>query len=191
MTGFEPATSCSQSRRATKLRYIPIFILAWVMRMKGCAKQQRLKFSIMTTSINHPIEQLPGLSKSQLQQLNSLGISTTFELLRQGNSLAQRQQLSAQLSTNIKHINKWTALANLARIPGVGCQYCGLLLHAGVSTPQQLAVMTVQRLHPQLLRLQVQLFRRADLAPDTSMVASWIQQAQQMISDSHQGKRSG
>jgi hypothetical protein len=23
MTGFEPATSCSQSRRATKLRYIP------------------------------------------------------------------------------------------------------------------------------------------------------------------------
>ena len=24
MTGFEPATSCSQSRRATKLRYIPV-----------------------------------------------------------------------------------------------------------------------------------------------------------------------
>jgi hypothetical protein len=23
MTGFEPAASCSQSRRATKLRYIP------------------------------------------------------------------------------------------------------------------------------------------------------------------------
>ena len=26
MTGFEPATSCSQSRRATKLRYIPMTI---------------------------------------------------------------------------------------------------------------------------------------------------------------------
>jgi hypothetical protein len=25
MTGFEPAASCSQSRRATKLRYIPFF----------------------------------------------------------------------------------------------------------------------------------------------------------------------
>ena len=24
MTGFEPATSCSQSKRATKLRYIPL-----------------------------------------------------------------------------------------------------------------------------------------------------------------------
>jgi hypothetical protein len=26
MTGFEPAASCSQSRRATKLRYIPYII---------------------------------------------------------------------------------------------------------------------------------------------------------------------
>ena len=128
--------------------------------------------------MNHPIDRLPGLTKAQLQQLNDLGILTTFDLLRRGNSVAQRQQLSTQLSTNIKHINKWTALANLARIPGVGAQHCGLLLHAGVSTPQQLATMSVQRLHPQLLRLQVQLFRRADLAPDTGTVAGWIQQAQ-------------
>ncbi|EDX86299.1 hypothetical protein S7335_4002 [Synechococcus sp. PCC 7335] len=135
----------------------------------------------MVTSINHPLDQLPGLTKGQVRQLNEIGILTTFELLRKGNSVVQRQQLSKQLSTSIKHINKWTALANLARIPSVGCQYCGLLLHAGVSTPQQLATMTVQRLHPQLLRLQVQLFRRADLAPDVGMVASWIQQAQQMI----------
>ncbi|MBE9059991.1 DUF4332 domain-containing protein [cf. Phormidesmis sp. LEGE 11477] len=135
----------------------------------------------MVTSINHPLDQLPGLTKVQVQQLNELGILTTFDLLRHGNSVAQRQQLSTRLSTNIKHINKWTALANLARVPSVGCQHCGLLLHAGISTPQQLAKMTVQRLHPQLLRLQVQLFRRADLAPDMGMVASWIQQAQQMI----------
>jgi hypothetical protein len=27
MTGFEPATSCSQSRRATKLRYIPLHLV--------------------------------------------------------------------------------------------------------------------------------------------------------------------
>lgn len=128
-------------------------------------------------SVNHPLDQLPGLSAQQLKQFNDCDIFTTFDLLRQGNTLQQRQQLSAQLSTNIKYINKWTALANLARIPGVGLQYCGLLLHAGVSTPQQLATMTVQRLHPQLLRLQVQLFKRADLAPDTAQVASWIAQA--------------
>ena len=132
-------------------------------------------------SVNHPIAQLPGLSPSQIEQLNACGIATTFDLLRQGNRLSQRQQLSAQLVTHIKHINKWTALANLARIPGVGCQHCGLLLHAGVSTPEQLATMTVQQLHPQLLRLQTQLFKRADLAPNSAQVAGCIQQAKRMV----------
>lgn len=135
----------------------------------------------MVKSANHPIAQLPGLMASHIEQLKACGIVTTFDLLRQGNSVAQRQQLSAQLNTNIKHINKWAALANLARIPSVGCEHCGLLLHAGVSTPQQLSTMTVQRLYPQLLRLQVQLFNRADLAPDTAQVAGWIQQAQMMM----------
>lgn len=128
-------------------------------------------------SANHPIAQIPGLNASQIEALSVCGIATTFDLLRQGNSLAQRQQLSAQLATHLKHINKWTALANLARIPSVGCQHCGLLLHAGVSTPKQLATMTVQQLHPQLRRLQIQLFKRADLAPDTAQVAAWIRQA--------------
>ena len=132
------------------------------------------------TSINHSITQLPGLTQPQIAQLNAAGILTTFDLLRQGNSIAGRQALSQRLSTHIKYINKWAALANLARIPGVGTQHCGLLLHAGVSTPQQLSTMTAQRLHPQLLRLQVQLFGRADLAPSVAEVAVWIQQARQM-----------
>ena len=134
----------------------------------------------MVRSANHSIACLPGLSEAQVQQLNALGIATTFELLRQGNSLPQRQRLSQQLNIHIKHVNKWAALANLARIPSVGCQYCGLLLNAGVSTPQQLAATTVQQLHPQLRRLQVQLLNRADLAPGTAQVAAWIHQAQRL-----------
>ena len=129
---------------------------------------------------NYSIDRLPGVSAAQAQQLSNVGITTTFDLLRQGNRLPQRQALSAQLNMHIKHINKWTALANLARIPGVGCDYCGLLLNAGVSTPQQLATMTVQRLHPQLQRLQIQLLNRADLAPDTTQVAGWIRAARGM-----------
>lgn len=134
----------------------------------------------MVKSANHSIDDLPGLSKPQIHQLNAIGISTTFDLLRQGNSVTQRQQLSKKLSTNVKHINKWTALANLARIPGVGCQHCGLLLHAGVSTPQQLSTMSAQRLHPQLLRLQIQLLNRVDRTVDMAQVAAWIEQAKGM-----------
>jgi hypothetical protein len=135
----------------------------------------------MLQSANHAIAQLPGLSDVEVSQLSAIGIVTTFDLLRQGNSLVQRQQLSRQLNTNIKYINKWAALANLARVPSVGCEYCGLLLHVGVSTPHQLSLMSVQRLHLQLLRLQVQLFSRSDLAPEAAQVATWIRQAQLMV----------
>ena len=34
MTGFEPATPCSQSICATKLRYIPFFFLFWIVSKK-------------------------------------------------------------------------------------------------------------------------------------------------------------
>ncbi|MEO1391252.1 MAG: hypothetical protein AAFV85_28325, partial [Cyanobacteria bacterium J06634_6] len=54
------------------------------------------------TSQNYPIAQLPGLSPDQVQQLSDCGISTTFELLRRGNSTEQRHQLSTQLNTNLK-----------------------------------------------------------------------------------------
>lgn len=33
MTGFEPAASCSQSRRATKLRYIPMISIEIAYRL--------------------------------------------------------------------------------------------------------------------------------------------------------------
>ena len=34
MTGFEPAASCTQNKRATELRYIPIFIVIGITDIK-------------------------------------------------------------------------------------------------------------------------------------------------------------
>ncbi len=31
MTGFEPATFCTQNKRATKLRYIPLYLLGIII----------------------------------------------------------------------------------------------------------------------------------------------------------------
>ena len=131
---------------------------------------------------NWAIEQLPGISNDQQQQLNALNISTTLDLLKRTRSQAARLQLAQQLNSHIQHINKWTALAKLACIPSVGCQYCGLLLHAGISSPHQLALLSVAQLHRQLKRLQIKLMQRADLSPDTSQVSQWIAEAKQLCS---------
>lgn len=124
-----------------------------------------------------PIEQLPGLTPQDKSQLQECGIATTGQLIRKAGTPATRQGLANRLQIHIQHINKWVVLADLARIPSVGCQYCGLLLHAGVGSVSQLAQMPVQRLHQQILRLQVATMQRRDLCPSVGEVEKWIQQA--------------
>ena len=130
-----------------------------------------------TTSADWSIDQLPGLSTDDHNRLIASGIQTTLQLLQQGKTPEKRGILASQLQIPIRHINKWVALADLARIPGVGCQYCGLLLHAGVASPTQLAKTPLDRLHRQMLKLQVATLQRRDLCPAIGEVEQWSQQA--------------
>ena len=128
-------------------------------------------------SCSWSIEQLAGLSKENQLQLLELGIKTTGELLQIANTPTARLELANRLQLHIQYINKWVALADLARIPSVGCQYCGLLLHAGIASVSQLAQTPIHRLHPQILRLQVATMQRKDLCPSVEQVQQWIKQA--------------
>lgn len=129
-------------------------------------------------SCSWSIEQLAGLSKENQLQLLELGIKTTGELLQIAKTPTARLELANRLQLHIQYINKWVALADLARIPSVGCQYCGLLLHAGIASVSQLAQTPIHRLHPQILRLQVATMQRKDLCPSVDQVQQWIKQAQ-------------
>jgi len=124
-----------------------------------------------------PIEQLPGLSAVEQQKLREAGICSTAELLERTQSPAQRQVFSQQLGLHLKSVGKWAALADLARVPGVGCDYCGLLLHSGIASVAMLAGASVHRLHPQVMRLYVANLQRRDLTPTASQVAQWIARA--------------
>jgi len=139
------------------------------------AARQRIKFG------NFPIGELPGLSESDCYQLAECGIFTTKQLLVKGNTAENRLALASKLQRPVHYVNKWVALADLARVQGVGCQYCGLLLHAGVSSVNQLAQISPQKLHQQVLRLQVAMMQRRDLCPSVDQVFGWIQQAKMIL----------
>lgn len=124
------------------------------------------------------IEQLPGLSDRDQSKLREAGIATTGQLLQKASTDRSRQALANQLQIKCQYVNKWVALADLARIPGIGCQYCGLLLHAGICSVTQLAQTPAYKLHQQILRLQVATMQRRDLCPQVDEVAGWIKQAQ-------------
>lgn len=131
----------------------------------------------MPTSSNWPLSQLPGLKKDDQVQLESAGIHTTFDLLRAGRSRQHRQTLASQLQIHSQHVNRWVALADLSRVPSVGCQYCGLLLHAGISSVTSLSQTPIHRLQVQVRRFHVATLRRNDLCPSVDQLSTWIQEA--------------
>ncbi|MBW4564342.1 MAG: DUF4332 domain-containing protein [Mojavia pulchra JT2-VF2] len=59
------------------------------------------------------------------------------------------------MQMHIQHINKSTALADFSRLPSVGCQYYGLLLHVGICSVNQLAQVSLHDLQKRILRFQV------------------------------------
>ncbi|VXD21183.1 conserved hypothetical protein [Planktothrix serta PCC 8927] len=128
-------------------------------------------------ALDWPISQLPGLNSDNQTRLNNYGIKTTSQLLKKGKTPADKMILANLLQINIRDVSKWVALADLARIPSVGCQYCGVLLHSGVSSVSYLAELPVQRLHQQILRFYVANLQRRDLCPPIEQVQQWVQQA--------------
>ena len=127
-----------------------------------------------------PIEQLPGLSKANQQQLKSLGIHNTQDLLNLTQTKENKQSLANRLQCQLLLISKWVALADLARVPSVGCHYCGLILHSGIISVNQLAQTPVSSLHRQILKLQVATLQRKDLCPSPDIVQTWINEARRM-----------
>lgn len=127
-----------------------------------------------------PIENLPGLSSQQSTDLKTRGILNTRELLIETKTPKLKQSLATRLQIHLQYINKWSALADLARLPSVGCQYCGLLLHSGIASALQLTSVPVHRLHRQILRLQVATFQSKDFCPPVELVQKWIEEARSL-----------
>ncbi len=132
------------------------------------------------TVTNRALSQLPGISALDIQNLQELGISTTQQLLRQAHTPVQQRTLAAKLQLHEHHIQKWVALADLARVPSVGDEFCGLLLHAGVTSTLRLAQASPQHLHRQILRLHVATLSRRDLSPAIAQVTQWVAEARQL-----------
>ncbi len=144
------------------------------------AKQPNTKTPM--TACDWPIEQLPGITEVEQAKLQHCGIITTKQLIQQGKTAETRVNLANKLQVNLQYVNKWIALADLARIPGIGLQYCGLLLHSGIGSVAQLAQTPTHRLHQQIMRLQVSTMQRRDLCPTIDVVQQWSQQAKRVLS---------
>ncbi|ANV85176.1 hypothetical protein AWQ21_12800 [Picosynechococcus sp. PCC 7003] len=132
-------------------------------------------------SCNWRIVELPGLSKEQQTLLAAQEIHTTHQLLLATRTPQAKQALARRLKIHLNYVLKWVALADLARVPSIGTQYCGLVLHSGVASVNQLAQTPFSRLHQNIVRLQVANLQRKDLAPPLTLVKQWVTEARQFL----------
>ena len=130
-----------------------------------------------TNRHSHSIQMLPGLSGEHATLLQQAGLVTTTDLLKVARSPKQLQAISAQLKLPLRNLQKWAALAELASLPSVGSEYCGLLLHSGVASVAQLAIQAPGRLHTQIRKLHTMTLRRSDLCPTPDQVVQWVREA--------------
>ncbi|MGB3495648.1 MAG: DUF4332 domain-containing protein [Elainellaceae cyanobacterium] len=126
------------------------------------------------------IANLPGMSDGDRKCLNDCKIETTQQLLTRTHTAEKQQELATQLKMHPQYLKKWIALANLSRIPTVGCEHCGVLLHAGIISPDHLARTPLPRLHQQIVKLHVAQLRNKDQCPSLSDVRGWQHQARQL-----------
>jgi len=120
---------------------------------------------------------LPGLKLPEQKLLKAQGIKNTQDLLQRTRTPESRIALAGKLKLSQKHLSKWIALADLGRIPSIGSQYCGVILHAGIISVAQLAQTPFHRLHARVARLQVATLQRKDLTPPVGLVKQWVEQA--------------
>ncbi len=128
-------------------------------------------------SCNWSIDKLPGISPEEQKLLIKHGIYTSQILLSKAATSQAKNSLAVQLKIPIKYIQKWSALSDLARIPSVGCQYCGVILHSGIASVNQLSQISLQKLYSRVRKLYVANTQQRELIPSISLVRQWITEA--------------
>ena len=88
--------------------------------------------------MSYKIEEIEGIGPSFAKKLSAAKISTTNDLLKFCNTAKGRSAVSKTAGVSEHQVLKWTNLADLMRVSGIGSEYSELLEAAGVDTVKEL-----------------------------------------------------
>jgi predicted flap endonuclease-1-like 5' DNA nuclease len=126
-----------------------------------------------------PIIDIEGIGTKYADKLRIAGVRTTAKLLERCAKASGRRAFAGQTGIEEGLILKWTNLADLMRISGVGPEYAELLEAAGVDTVKELR----RRNAPSLAQAMLEINARRKLvrqAPGEGRCAAWIAHAKQL-----------
>ena len=127
----------------------------------------------------YKVEEIEGIGPVLGEKLRTAGINTVDKLLENAATKKQRQSLAEETGISEKQILKFTNMADLFRLNGVGQEYAELLEVAGVDTVPELAQRNATNLTAKMEEVNAakNLTRKT---PSAAEVEKWIAQAKEL-----------
>ncbi|MFM7089741.1 MAG: DUF4332 domain-containing protein [Saprospiraceae bacterium] len=127
----------------------------------------------------YKVEEIEGIGPALGEKLRAAGINTVDKLLEKAATKKQRQSLAEETGISEKQILKFTNMADLFRLNGVGQEYAELLEVAGVDTVPELAQRNAANLTAKMEEVNEakNLTRKT---PSATEVEKWIAQAKEL-----------
>ncbi|MDP4809964.1 MAG: DUF4332 domain-containing protein [Saprospiraceae bacterium] len=127
----------------------------------------------------YKVEEIEGIGPVLGEKLRAAGINTVDKLLENAATKKQRQALAEETGISEKQILKFTNMADLFRLNGVGQEYAELLEVAGVDTVPELAQRNAANLTAKMEEVNEakNLTRKT---PSATEVEKWIEQAKEL-----------
>lgn len=129
--------------------------------------------------MSYPIKDIEGIGPKYAAKLRKAGIKRTHHLLDRGASKKGRKILAGESGVDETLILKWSNMADLMRIRGVGEEYSELLEAAGVDTVKELRNRKPANLHIAMGKAngKRKLVRQL---PGSAQVEKWVAQAKKL-----------
>ncbi|MGI9387853.1 MAG: DUF4332 domain-containing protein [Methyloligellaceae bacterium] len=131
--------------------------------------------------MSYPIAKIEGIGPKYKKMLGKAGVTNTKHLLQKGGNKKGRTTLAQDSGVEEKLILKWTNMADLMRVKGVGEEYSELLEVAGVDTIKELRNRKPENLHQAMSNVNSK--RKKKLVrqlPGLAQVQKWVTQAKKL-----------
>ena len=125
------------------------------------------------------ISSIEGIGPAMAEKLATAGVKKVESLLEVASTKAGRKGLAETTGISESRILRWTNMADLFRVKGIGEEYADLLEAAGVDTVPALARRNAENLTTKMAEINdvKNLTRRV---PSAKQVASWIDHAKSL-----------
>jgi predicted flap endonuclease-1-like 5' DNA nuclease len=127
----------------------------------------------------YEIKEIQGIGAAFAEKLSAAKIGTTDDLLKLCCTAKGRKEVAQKTGVSETHLLKWSNLADLMRISGVGPQYSELLEAAGVDTIKELRTRNAESLAAKMKEINEKK-KLAKVAPATTVIQGWVEKAKQM-----------